>query len=750
MTESEEVENPVEKSAFLTAPANSNYNLHVSSSGETSFQEDESPLLQLTRFMNQPEKGIGMITKEKITKSTICITNTSVATVVVGSKKMEVCHNCYQRIKKSAKYHAVYRYLPFCSYECLQCQEPFLDTCGPAILQIISDSSRIIAKSNTSTSSTVPYSASTTGGEEIGGMFGSMNANNSTMKQEAAIETQLLALTLLYNLSISTDIVEINNILSIFQLYDNLPPNKDDTKLLASTFYHNVILTLPEFIQKVSFYFTNFALPVIEKLFRIIRCNSQPMTCYGFKASVILLCLLPTIARINHSCIPNCTLVLELEEIPRTSHPVIHNVQSFVAHSEGVGGTPSSPAPGPALSSGPYPRSHLHTPTKPGQLSTNKRKVKISVLAMNDMIENEELSFSYLSNLCIPCTERRNLLSQGFHFHCVCEKCELESLSGNERWKHPSSQQLLTKMNTLQERLDNVFRDELSQASLPASNASLSSYIMHALTSNNESIWEVYDRMLRVAEDLIAVMKKLQSYESSYETSSSPLSTITLQGGGHIPPKTLAFAWSPSAAYDIALITIEDYQTKFRQLEGHWKDYITYGMIFIRAGMIIRDCWALAGSTTQIMRLDFMVSTCIHCTLMAKTYLDHERHSFPIEHLIFYVKQCLSFTVEANVIIDSVYLTNTVNREHESEVALEDLSAACDTWHYTRIIRDKAVRVRSYLKIMLDRLQQEKDGESSGRVSPVTASAGNNASSASSLRGAASSPITATSAGPKC
>jgi hypothetical protein len=112
------------------------------------------------------------------------------------------------------------------------------------------------------------------------------------------------------------------------------------------------------------------------RLLRVIKYNAQPLPLHGMQ-KVELLAVLPTVARINHSCRPNAVLIYDAH--PADTHPTA---------------------------------------------------VCASIVALSDIAADEELTVSYLQPMCAPVQTRRDLLRQAFAFHCQCDRCIAEEHEG--------------------------------------------------------------------------------------------------------------------------------------------------------------------------------------------------------------------------------------------------------------------------------------------------------------------------------
>ena len=57
-------------------------------------------------------------------------------------------------------------------------------------------------------------------------------------------------------------------------------------------------------------------------------------------------------------------------------------------------------------------------------------EVVVWLTALRNIESGDALTVSYLSQLCTPCTTRRDILQQSFFFHCLCQRCVKEGIQG--------------------------------------------------------------------------------------------------------------------------------------------------------------------------------------------------------------------------------------------------------------------------------------------------------------------------------
>jgi hypothetical protein len=67
---------------------------------------------------------------------------------------------------------------------------------------------------------------------------------------------------------------------------------------------------------------------------------------------------------------------------------------------------------------------------KVGKEVEKEFEIVVWLTALREIKAGEALTVSYLSQLCTPCSTRRDMLQQSFFFHCLCQKCVREGIEG--------------------------------------------------------------------------------------------------------------------------------------------------------------------------------------------------------------------------------------------------------------------------------------------------------------------------------
>jgi hypothetical protein len=67
---------------------------------------------------------------------------------------------------------------------------------------------------------------------------------------------------------------------------------------------------------------------------------------------------------------------------------------------------------------------------KGGKQVEKEFEIVVWLTALREIKAGEALTVSYLSQLCTPCSTRRDMLQQSFFFHCLCQRCVKEGIEG--------------------------------------------------------------------------------------------------------------------------------------------------------------------------------------------------------------------------------------------------------------------------------------------------------------------------------
>lgn len=337
----------------------------LSENGHTffEFKNKEESLVSLQFFHN---KGLGlMINDARKNGSLIMHTDAPVSILCLPSKlRMEAdncpirqCPVCYhvpaKRAFKSSEDFAGNDLL--CSKECLQWYDHYYSCCGKMLDLIIS------LKRN--------------------GPGGQKNyADSHSLLLRYLYITTLLQQQPSPSAANDSMIIQLQNVFDLFQ------PTEVNTEVLEqSTWFHrNAAQFAPALFAKLPSQWVRDG-DYFYKLIHVFRYNAQPLLVQGLQRSSEILCILPSLARLNHSCAPNCRLLFQL--IKRRS------------------------ATGPQAA-----------------------RVRVILQAIRDIEAGEELTISYLQSAFHKPALRQKLLQESFRFSCQCKRCitETESISKSQ------------------------------------------------------------------------------------------------------------------------------------------------------------------------------------------------------------------------------------------------------------------------------------------------------------------------------
>jgi hypothetical protein len=325
--------------------------LTVQGDGTTEYGYSSSTSKQLPTIgmFTTKEKGVCTVALSESATTQRQYYEEPVALSVTGANQVHVCKQCLRKISAKAKARNDCPRLTYCSEECLASATDYLDYCGPFLSEI---------------------------------------HQLQSPEWAGILHMLLLAINYLYAVQMASTAAMLTKALSILHLESHT--DTSCTELLEPALWLSRLMCskLPaaqldslarrgiDLRPSVSSGANPQAHNIMYKVLRIIKYNAQPLTVYGVP-KVQLLALLPSVARINHSCRPNCTLLYDVAvTMPATADEAVQCT------------------------------------------------VRVSVLPLRLIAAGEELTVSYLQVLCAPGQMRRSLLQQGFAFTCRCEHCE--------------------------------------------------------------------------------------------------------------------------------------------------------------------------------------------------------------------------------------------------------------------------------------------------------------------------------------
>ena len=219
----------------------------------------------------------------------------------------------------------------------------------------------------------------------------------------------ILAMRYLYFSSICINNNDIMNLNLIWDLESNSNQMENELEKQSDWLFNEVAgINIPyDFLNTLPLYLQNRN--SFRRLYRIIKFNSQPVPVLGLgsaKQMISILTLLPTLSRVNHSCCPNSTVAFDIIQM-KTTYKINNNI-----------------------------------------VNSNTFRLSISLISVKEINQSDEISISYINQLCSSVRNRKELLSQAFHFNCTCERCLLEE-----------TQMVTLVPNILDRQLDNVLTD---------------------------------------------------------------------------------------------------------------------------------------------------------------------------------------------------------------------------------------------------------------------------------------------------
>lgn len=332
----------------------------LSENGETIYEfknlndpEKYRALVSLQPFSN---KGIGLRINETRKNYSSILQAYVLVSICIPSRKImpagsppRLCPVCYHVIAKkafkSSEEFANNELL--CSEECLQWYSQYYSSCGKML-------SLIASLQKTSSDEQRHYA-------DIHSLLLKYLYITTLLQQQQSPSTENIAM-----------IIQLQNVFDLFQ-----PSEVNEKDLEQATWFHRNAAQLATdlFVKLPAQWRTDVG--YFYKLVQVLRYNAQPLPVLGLQHGTEILCILPPLARLNHSCAPNCRLVFRLTK----------RITTTCAY---------------------------------------EARVKVTLQAMRDVAEGEELTISYLRNDFHKPALRQKLLQESFRFSCQCERCVVE------------------------------------------------------------------------------------------------------------------------------------------------------------------------------------------------------------------------------------------------------------------------------------------------------------------------------------
>lgn len=313
--------------------------LFVSKFGETKYflnqcnQDTYFPC----KLENSELKGTHLVSNFKFAKNEILMSSPALIFLPFGTKKNYICAKCL-KFSTSMKVRAGFDYFSFCSSNCLNTSIDLLEICGDLVQEFCKSASR-----NEKNQHNLIYS----------------------------VEVQALAILVMFY-----DYLHFKNKTFYFEqqiLQLESHPNIEIPSIHAIS---ESILMQMKFSSPVLYSFVGERWPdslsYIKLICRIIMYNVHCIPLVGLSGTHVAV-LSGALSRLNHSCVPNCTV--QIRSIP------------------------------------------------------TKGSAEILLRSISSVGRQDELSISYISNECVDLSARRCVLSSAFNFRCCCPRCERE-----EQW----------------------------------------------------------------------------------------------------------------------------------------------------------------------------------------------------------------------------------------------------------------------------------------------------------------------------
>jgi hypothetical protein len=197
-----------------------------------------------------------------------------------------------------------------------------------------------------------------------------------SIQDEQLIHLALLAIKIFHDLLISPS----QNSFKILGLQTHsiipLPDLVKIAKILGDEIEYKFSMNINLFESYKEQFGSTSSHVILEKLLRAIHYNSHTLPIPKL-SDTYMLCITPNLAYLNHSCIPNCVLILEF---PKSIRQDCNQDEKLIPFS-------------------------------------------INLQTISEVSQGEQLTISYLRQPCIPLLNRQEVLSASFHFTCNCNRC---------------------------------------------------------------------------------------------------------------------------------------------------------------------------------------------------------------------------------------------------------------------------------------------------------------------------------------
>jgi hypothetical protein len=381
--------------------------------------------------------GVGTYCSRVVDQGEGLYTETTSIVSVYGKHEQFVCKHCLTKIVKKAKVRSDVPSVTFCSTGCLESAGAYLDVFGEFLNTIATYKEGKILEGGAAASYSSCYehemgsyftlaskflfallTEQSEQGNDLNTIYKvlALEAHNEIVETDGSLAPLRLAAKWLVEVLGSTvehDILQVLSSVLRVRLFATSEPAQNNSGSSVSMITSSSSVNTSHLAsgkKSCGTRNTGSGDMWMFKFLRIIKYNAQPLPIYGIQHAQ-LLTLLPTVARINHSCIPNSVLVYNTVRLPPN-----HETSS----TSGVATSPvASNSNSNMGSSTTSQEDNLQRERDQGSVY----RVQVSVVALRVLQPGEEATVTYLQPLCSQRTMRRELLQQGFSFLCRCVRC---------------------------------------------------------------------------------------------------------------------------------------------------------------------------------------------------------------------------------------------------------------------------------------------------------------------------------------
>lgn len=536
--------------------------LEVSSSGATCYKfKTNYSSRNSIKFEKDAKMGYQSFALSKIsTAGDSLVMCQSIFCIPIGCKSRHICFRCFS-ISSKVKTRSDCEQLSFCSIECMNEESTFLDI-NAALLddvfkryenqqQLLEYSLLTVRIVHSCITSSFMHSHTSKHCQIDLWELVQLEHHPETNLEEIGPCVDFINAHLIETIGSSSDVTSINTLLNA--LFKKTALSSHTTATSSSSY--TSATSCSSHTSATSSFSTLLKL-LITRIFRAIYFNAHTIVIPSMEQTYIL-CIIPVLSRLNHSCTPNCYLTVNIPSGLPTSH------------------------------------SNIKT-----QSTQRKQGVQVVLHTLAPIKAGEELTISYVRQLCIPVENRRILLLNSFRFNCSCNRCILESntknkctvvttqekiiLSGHQFMVANVHQSLSNSTNRIHTCIDTDMHRQLDAivdfVSICRQN--------HTLPTTNSVPIKSFEQLAVI----YACHDLAMSFITSPKTDSNPKGNVILKGIDHLRV-VLRCCWVVSTCWDLFGCSI--HPTRL--------DYILYGLtvkVASRSAAIV-DLSVILGGTPQ-------------------------------------------------------------------------------------------------------------------------------------------------------